>query len=62
MELLKVEKVNVHYGNIHALRGVDLRVEEGEIVSLIGANGAGKTTLMSAIMNQLPLSGGEVFF
>ena len=56
MELLKVEKVNVHYGNIHALRGVDLRVEEGEIVSLIGANGAGKTTLMSAIMNQLPLS------
>ena len=62
MELLKVEKINVHYGNIHALRGVDLRVEEGEIVSLIGANGAGKTTLMSAIMNQLPLSGGEVFF
>ena len=62
MELLKVENLNVYYGNIHALKGVSLKVEEGEIVSLIGANGAGKTTLMSAIMNQVPHSEGEVFF
>ena len=61
MELLKVENIDVYYGNIHALRGVSLVVNEGEIVSLIGANGAGKTTLMSAIMNQVPLTGGEVF-
>ena len=62
MELLKVENLNVFYGNIHALKGISLRVEEGEIVSLIGANGAGKTTLMSAVMNQIPSSGGTVTF
>ena len=62
MELLKVENLNVFYGNIHALKGISLRVEEGEIVSLIGANGAGKTTLMSAVMNQIPSSEGTVTF
>jgi len=62
MELLKIENLNVFYGNIHALKGVSLRVEEGEIVSLIGANGAGKTTLMAAIMNQIPSSEGNVTF
>ncbi|MCC8126584.1 MAG: ABC transporter ATP-binding protein [Clostridiales bacterium] len=62
MELLKVSNLDVYYGNIHALRGVSLHVDEGEIVSLIGANGAGKTTLMSAIVNQIPSAGGEVCF
>ncbi len=62
MELLKVEDLHVYYGAIHALKGVSLTVNEGEIVSLIGANGAGKTTLMSAIMNQIPSTGGTVTF
>ena len=62
MELLKVEGLHVYYGAIHALKGVSLTVNEGEIVSLIGANGAGKTTLMSAIMNQIPSSDGTVTF
>ena len=42
MELLKVEGLHVYYGAIHALKGVSLTVNEGEIVSLIGANGAGR--------------------
>ena len=62
MELLKVEGLHVYYGAIHALKGVSLTVNEGEIVSLIGANGAGKTTLMSAIMNQIPAAEGSVTF
>lgn len=62
MELLKVENLDVYYGNIHALRGMTLHVNEKEIVSLIGANGAGKTTLMSAIVNQIPIAGGKICF
>ena len=52
--MLKVENLHVHYGNIHALKGLSIEVEEGEIVSLIGANGAGNTTLLTKIMNQVP--------
>jgi branched-chain amino acid transport system ATP-binding protein len=48
MAMLEVENVHVYYGNIHALKGVSLTVEEGEIVTLIGANGAGKSTTLSA--------------
>lgn len=47
--ILKVEDLNVHYGAIHAIHGVSLEVNEGEIVSLIGANGAGKTTVLQTI-------------
>lgn len=61
-QLLAVNGLNVYYGVIHALRGVSLHVDRGEIISLIGANGAGKTTLMSALMQQLPISGGSVSF
>ncbi len=60
MKMLEVRDLHVHYGNIHALKGLNLEVEEGEIVSLIGANGAGKTTLLTAIMCQVPRTKGEV--
>ena len=60
--MLKVENLHVHYGNIHALKGLSIELEEGEIVSLIGANGAGKTTLLTTIMNQVTPTEGEVTF
>jgi len=62
MALLELEDVSVHYGRIGALSGVSLTVDEGEIVSLIGANGAGKTTTMRAISGIRPLSGGRIRF
>ena len=49
MALLEVDDIHTYYGNIHALKGVSLAVEEGEIVTLIGANGAGKTTTLNTI-------------
>ena len=60
--MLKVEKLNVHYGVIHALKDVSMEVTEGEIVSLIGANGAGKTTLLQTISGLLKKTSGEVVF
>jgi branched-chain amino acid transport system ATP-binding protein len=62
MPLLELRDVAVHYGRIEALRGVSLTVEEGEIVTLIGANGAGKTTTMKAISGLLPVSRGSIYF
>ena len=55
--MLSVSKLDVHYGGIHALKGVDLEVGEGQIVSLIGANGAGKSTTLNAIMNLIKYTG-----
>lgn len=60
--MLKVEKLNVHYGVIQALKDVSMEVKEGEIVSLIGANGAGKTTLLQTISGLLKKTSGEVVF
>lgn len=60
--MLKVEKLNVHYGVIHALKDVSMEVKEGEIVSLIGANGAGKTTQLQTISGLLKKTSGEVVF
>ena len=60
--MLKVGKLNVHYGVIHALKDVSMEVKEGEIVSLIGANGAGKTTLLQTISGLLKKTSGEVVF
>lgn len=62
MALLEVSNLNVYYGNIHALKGVGLHVNEGEIVSLIGANGAGKTTTLQTISGLIPSSAGSVTF
>jgi branched-chain amino acid transport system ATP-binding protein len=58
--LLEVADLNVHYGGIHALKGVSFRVDEGQVVTLIGANGAGKTTTLRAICGLLKPSKGTV--
>lgn len=55
--LLHVHDLNVYYGGIHALKGLDFHVVEGEVVSLIGANGAGKSTTLRAISGILPYKG-----
>jgi len=60
--LLEVEGLDAHYGRIQALSGVSLRVEEGEIVTLIGANGAGKTTTLRAISGLIRPSKGTIRF
>jgi branched-chain amino acid transport system ATP-binding protein len=60
--LLAVRGVKTFYGNIMALKGIDLEVNEGEIVTLIGANGAGKSTLMMTIFGQPRLSEGRIVF
>jgi len=60
--LLQVENLDVHYGGIHALKGVSFSVEAGQIVTLIGANGAGKTTTLRAISGLVRPSGGRVSF
>ncbi|MDD4547014.1 MAG: ATP-binding cassette domain-containing protein, partial [Oscillospiraceae bacterium] len=57
--MLSVNDINVYYGAIHALKGVSFHVEEGEIVSLIGANGAGKTTAMHTISGLLRSKTGD---
>jgi branched-chain amino acid transport system ATP-binding protein len=62
MALLELSNVSVHYGRIQALSGISLTVEQGEIVTLIGANGAGKTTTMRAVSGIRPLSGGHIRF
>ena len=60
--LLKVSGLEVAYGGINAVKGVDFEVREGELVSLIGSNGAGKTTTMKAITGLLPIKAGDISF
>ena len=62
MSLLEIRGLSVSYGAIKALHGIDLRIEEGEIVSLLGANGAGKTTTLRAVSRLLPIEGGDILF
>lgn len=60
--MLKIEDINVYYGNIHALKGVSLDIDEGEIVTLIGANGAGKSTLLKTVSGLLKPKQGQILF
>jgi branched-chain amino acid transport system ATP-binding protein len=60
--LLSVESVRVEYGAIKAVRGVDLHVEQGELVVLLGANGAGKSSLLNAVAGLVPVTAGSVVF
>ena len=60
--LLDIRGVHTYYGNIRALNGVDVTVEEGEIVALIGANGAGKSTLMMTIFGAPKARSGSIVF
>ncbi len=62
MALLEVEDIRAGYGNIEALKGVSLTVEEGEVVTLIGSNGAGKSTTLRAITGLTPASSGSIRF
>ena len=60
--MLKVENINVYYGNIHAVKDVSFEVHEGEIVTLIGANGAGKSTTLKTISGLLHPKTGDVLY
>ncbi|MFD8493257.1 ABC transporter ATP-binding protein [Amycolatopsis sp. NPDC059657] len=62
MTLLELQDVSVHYGRIQAVSGLTITVNEGEIVTLIGANGAGKSTTMRAISGIRPVSNGKITF
>ncbi len=59
-DMLKVTDLKAAYGGIHALRGVSLKVDEGEIVAVLGANGAGKSTLLKCISGVMKLAGGSI--
>ena len=61
-EILRVEDINVFYGAIHAIKGVSFHVNEGEIVTLIGANGAGKSTTLQTISGLLKAKSGKITF
>ena len=62
MSLLKVDDIHVYYGNIHAIKGISFEVNEGEIVTLIGANGAGKSTMLNTISGLLKPRSGQITF
>jgi len=59
---LEIKDLRVHYGKIEAIKGVSVTVNEGEIVTLIGANGAGKTTMLKTISGLRPVSSGQIIF
>jgi branched-chain amino acid transport system ATP-binding protein len=60
--MLKINDIHTYYGNIQAIKGVELEISEGEIVTLIGANGAGKTTTLMSICGLVPPRKGEIIF
>lgn len=60
--LLKLSRVSVHYGTAQAIRDVSISIEEGTVVSVIGANGGGKSTMLKAISGLIPIHSGEITF
>ena len=62
MAMLEIKDINVYYGAIHALKGVSLSVEQGEIVTLIGSNGAGKSTTLRTVSGLLSPKTGDILF
>lgn len=62
MSMLEVKDLRVNYGGIEALKGISFEVNEGEIVTLIGANGAGKSTTLKAISGLVPMAGGSIVY
>jgi branched-chain amino acid transport system ATP-binding protein len=60
--LIDIRQLEVAYGGIRAVRGIDLNVGRGELVSLIGANGAGKSTTLRAICGLVPIAGGDIVY
>ena len=60
--MLAISGLRVSYGGIQAVKGIDLEIRSGELVTLIGANGAGKTTTLKAVMGLLPPAGGEIHY
>jgi branched-chain amino acid transport system ATP-binding protein len=62
VSLLSVSGLDVHYGDFQAIYGLDVTVEEGETLAVIGANGAGKSTLLKAIAGQVPATSGSISF
>ena len=62
MSLLRLEQLQVSYGGIRAVKGIDIEVAPGELVCLIGANGAGKTTTLKAITGLVPAAGGRILY
>ncbi len=60
--LLEIKDMHVHYGAIHAIQGINIKVNQGEIVTILGSNGAGKTTTLHCISGLVPISSGEILF
>ena len=60
--LLEADKLDIHYGTNHAVREVSLHIDQGEIVTVLGANGAGKSSLLRGIMGAVPATGGTIRF
>ncbi len=60
--MLKIEGLHTYYGNIHALKGIDMEIGQGEIVTLIGSNGAGKTTTLNSVAGLIPCAKGKITF
>lgn len=62
MSMLEIEKLEVYYGAINAIKGISFNVEQGEVIALIGANGAGKTTILHTITGLVAAKHGSIRF